>query len=432
MYLNVKKDKENACSKKANSPMVCVWMPTYQHKDFIALAIDGVLMQKANFPIKLIISDDASTDGTREICVTYRANHPDIIELILPSKNTNTKVVLDELYPACFKSGAKYIAMCEGDDYWMDPFKLQKQVDFLENNRSYAGCQHKTMIRSDDGTNSLDRIQCCDHEELDLHDVLARNFFSAGEYSMSRTHTSSLLFKCDIFQSSLPPEFYESAQGDHFLYVLITMHGKIKVLPDVMSVYRLHGRGLSSTIGLGNFPDKEKRRNMFLHMYDLFQKILPQEYYYEIEYIKKGLRLFFKNEDITGRLKEQIEDMAFKHAIWVWEYGIEKQCSEIALWGAGRHTRELLRRLSERELRLPCIIFDRDAHITMLCGIPVKKPQTGDRDLFEEVVLSSMIFQDSMRQDVHRIFGEDTPCLDLYEGVLLSNPSFDSNRIVTK
>jgi len=112
-----------------NDIVVSVCMITYNHEQYIAEAIEGVLMQKTNFQIELIIGEDCSTDKTREICIAYQQKYPEIIRLQLPEKNRgmhhNSIKVLQAVQ-------GKHIALCEGDDFWTDPLKLQKQVDILE------------------------------------------------------------------------------------------------------------------------------------------------------------------------------------------------------------------------------------------------------------------------------------------------------------
>lgn len=124
-------------------PIVSVFVLTYQHVAFIEKCLDGILMQKTDFLIEIIIGEDDSTDGTREICMKYAKKHPDKIRLFLHHRENNIEVsggpsfVFNAMY-ALYSSKGKYIALCEGDDYWIDPYKLQKQVDFLEANKAYS------------------------------------------------------------------------------------------------------------------------------------------------------------------------------------------------------------------------------------------------------------------------------------------------------
>lgn len=117
-----------------NPPLVSICCTTYNHGKFIQDAIEGFLMQKTNFPIEIIIHDDASTDNTATIVKQYAEKHPGLIITILQTINQYSQGIKpwpNFVFP---KARGKYIALCEGDDYWTDPLKLQKQVDFLEGN----------------------------------------------------------------------------------------------------------------------------------------------------------------------------------------------------------------------------------------------------------------------------------------------------------
>lgn len=110
-------------------PLVSVKMITYNHAPYIAQAIEGVLQQKTNFPIELVIGEDCSTDGTREIAFEYQKKYPDVIRVITSDRNVGGGKNSRRTTKAC---RGKYVAFCEGDDYWHNPHKLQKQVDYLE------------------------------------------------------------------------------------------------------------------------------------------------------------------------------------------------------------------------------------------------------------------------------------------------------------
>lgn len=115
----------------AKIPLVSVKMITYNHAPYIAQAIEGVLQQTTNFPIELIIGEDCSTDDTRKIVLEYQKRHPDIIRVLTSEKNVGMKMNGLRVMKAC---RGRYVAFCEGDDYWHHPYKLQKQVDYLEQN----------------------------------------------------------------------------------------------------------------------------------------------------------------------------------------------------------------------------------------------------------------------------------------------------------
>ena len=122
------------------TPLLSIVTITYNHEPFIAKTIEGVLMQQVKFPIELIIAEDCSTDGTRAICQRYAEEYPDLIRLI--TSDSNVGAIANERR-AMLAARGKYIAFCEGDDYWTDPLKLQKQVDFLESHPDYSVTFHR-------------------------------------------------------------------------------------------------------------------------------------------------------------------------------------------------------------------------------------------------------------------------------------------------
>ncbi|OQX73022.1 MAG: hypothetical protein B6D61_13025 [Bacteroidetes bacterium 4484_249] len=118
-------------------PLVSVCMITYNHEPFIARTIESVLSQKTDFPFEVVIGEDFSTDGTRKICKKYQERYPQIIKLLNSDKNLGVNQNLIRTLKSC---KGKYIATLEGDDYWTDPLKLQKQVDLLETHSKYNLC----------------------------------------------------------------------------------------------------------------------------------------------------------------------------------------------------------------------------------------------------------------------------------------------------
>ena len=124
--------------------MVSICCLTYNHAPYVRKCLDGFLMQQVDFPIEIIIHDDASADGTQNILREYQKKYPDLFHLILQTENQYSKgkqVAMEFLFP---KVKGKYIAFCEGDDYWTDSHKLQKQVDFLEAHPDHSLCCHAT------------------------------------------------------------------------------------------------------------------------------------------------------------------------------------------------------------------------------------------------------------------------------------------------
>ena len=210
-------------------PLLSVCLITYNHAKYIKEAIDGVLMQKVNFSWELIIADDFSTDGTREIILEYKKKYPDFIKLILQEKNVGPTQNWIDLITS---PTSKYIAYFEGDDYWTDPHKLQKQVDFLERNPDFAICFHNMQIIYEDNPH-LNRISNINQQEITTIVNLA-----CGNY----IHTASCIFRKNF--PEIPDWFYRCPIGDYPLHLLNAQWGKIKFIDEVMGVYRVHKGGI--------------------------------------------------------------------------------------------------------------------------------------------------------------------------------------------
>lgn len=275
-------------------PLLSVCLITYNHKQYIQQAIEGVLMQKVSFPIKLIIADDFSTDGTRDILHDYKEKYPNLIHLILQEKNVgpaqNWKVLISA-------PKSKYIAYFEGDDYWIDEFKLQKQVDLLESRPDCSISFHKVITIDNDNNILNDVFDLNDSfpDELTIQDLAARNFIP----------TSSAVFRnLPLIKSNLQ-WLSEQPVGDWPLMILLADTGKIHFSHECMSVYRKHDFGIwSSSSYYKKAMDIKKLRQslnkIFSRKYgDIFysndQKV--KDAIYEMEYYKKERRVFyfFKN-----------------------------------------------------------------------------------------------------------------------------------------
>lgn len=209
-------------------PFVAIWMVTYNQEKFISKAVESILQQKTNFHFKLFIGEDNSKDQTRQKCINVQRNNSNKIELFLNDVNLGPNKNAKQIYKACFESGAKYIALCEGDDYWTDPLKLQKQVDFLEANPDYAICYHKVKVLKNEALEE-DTITQKVPETTTIKDLAKGNYI----------HTCSVVFRNNLF-NKLPKYFDKSPVGDYFLHMLNARYGKIKFIDEYMGVYRLH------------------------------------------------------------------------------------------------------------------------------------------------------------------------------------------------
>ncbi|WP_316632863.1 glycosyltransferase [uncultured Flavobacterium sp.] len=218
---------------------VSVCMITYGHEKYIREAIEGVLMQECDFEIELVLSNDCSPDQTDKIIHDILSNHPkaSCIKYYKHEKNIG---MMPNFIDALKKCNGKYVALCEGDDYWTDSLKLQKQVNFLEVNPDYVLCFHQVDILKTNGEIVDDFITKVP-ENYETIETLAR----LGNY----IHTPSVVFRNIINQ--FPFEFEQSPIGDYFLYMMLAENGKLKYFEDKMVVYR-YGVGVYSVESITN------------------------------------------------------------------------------------------------------------------------------------------------------------------------------------
>ncbi len=212
-------------------PLVSVCCLTYNHRDTIARAIEGVISQKTDFPFELIIHDDASSDGTADIVRDYAERYPDIIRPILQTENQFFKCNLAERYLRPMLRG-KYVAICEGDDFWTDDGKLRRQVERMESDPGCAMCFHAVTQLSPDGSEAPFRPLKADGE------VPAELIIKRGGMFCP---TVSLMVRRDV--ADLWPDFRLAADVyDYPLQVLAADAGKVCYIDRIMGVYRFSGQ----------------------------------------------------------------------------------------------------------------------------------------------------------------------------------------------
>lgn len=211
-------------------------MPVYNHGKFVGEAIESVMAQKTDFPLELIICDDFSTDGSREVIDEMALKHPEIVKIYQPH---NTKGVRSMMQGLAALRG-KYVAMCEGDDFWTDPEKLQKQVLFLEKNPEFTVSTHKVSILYTDApsNNALPQYiyKDCAVDEQRVRDGI---FYADEVVDNYYMHTSSMVFRWK-FREGIPEFFRMRMLLDHFLLLIHAADGKIKYFDTPMSVWRRH------------------------------------------------------------------------------------------------------------------------------------------------------------------------------------------------
>jgi glycosyltransferase involved in cell wall biosynthesis len=195
-------------------------------------------MQETTFPVEIVIHDDASTDGTANIIREYEAQHPHIIKPIYQTENQYSKVRHPDVVFNFPRSKGKYIALCEGDDYWTAPDKLQTQVDLMESHQEYSGCFHNVSMVYEDGAQST-RPQYARplKDAFTVGDLAEHNYIS----------TPSALFRARIFPK-FPDWYAQVPVGDWPLHVLNAQHGNVGYIDRVLAVYRVHQGGVWSSL----------------------------------------------------------------------------------------------------------------------------------------------------------------------------------------
>lgn len=223
------------------TPLVSVTVQTYQHAPFIRTCLDSILMQKTDFPFEIILGEDGSTDGTKEICQEYAKKHPEKIRLFLRSRKN--VIHIDGNPTGRFNfiqnikaATGKYIANCPGDDYWIDQYKLQKQVDAIKNNNKIIACHHWHLHQC------ANKLTAASNDGYYPHKIATvKNIFS----NQMRVKSRTILYKNIINAFFFPKWFYEVAYGDVPFSFLLGQYGNFYFIDEPMAVYRQTANGVS-------------------------------------------------------------------------------------------------------------------------------------------------------------------------------------------
>jgi len=259
------------------SPKVSVPIITYNQVKFIRQAIESVLMQVTDFDFEILVGDDFSSDGTRDIIQEYADKYPGKVIPVLHEKNLGRNGLFNTLETYRLAKG-KYIASMDGDDYWTSPEKLQKQYDFLESHPDFAICYNNALIIYEDGSPSHPLNSPNQPSVSTIDDLIGTDevWFMA---------TSSVMFRNVI--KTYPAWFMESVSGDIPRYVLLAKHGKIGYLQDIMAVYRKNSAGTS-------FTDKYDDANFINNRIGMYEGINQElEFRYD-EVLKKNIARYYK------------------------------------------------------------------------------------------------------------------------------------------
>ncbi|WP_281512999.1 glycosyltransferase [Bacteroides acidifaciens] len=305
-----------------NSTTVTICCLTYNHEKFVRQCLDGFITQITNFHFEILVHDDASTDKTQDIIREYATNYPEIIKPILQKENQYSKGNKAILATFCYpQAKGEYIAICEGDDYWTDPYKLQKQVDFLQSHPQYAMSYTSSQIY--DQRKEIIENYLIGHEFNDFNDLLIINRIP----TLTTCIRTSVIIE---YVNDIKPEKQNWLMGDYPMWLWIAYHYKIKFFPEATAVYR------AQTESASHSQDLQKQERFALSVIDIttfyikkFQIVPPKEYwealnatyyhYYDI-YIHQGnfkksryYATSIKLEYATERIQKKIRLFPFRY-----------------------------------------------------------------------------------------------------------------------
>ena len=238
-----KKEVREYPNRVTSTPLISVMVQTYQHQEFIKDCLESILKQETEFNFEILLGEDGSTDATRDICIEYAENYPEKIRLFLHHPENKIKVLniltgnFNALYNF-FSARGKFIAFCEGDDFWKDPTKLQKQVDLLRSNSESVLTYH-SFIEVNEKGEPLPKEQILQQPRQDI----------TQENLKKLTYHPLLSTACfrNIIQENIPEEMPGVINVDSFLFSLLGTYGEGKFLETISpSIYRRHQNGMWS------------------------------------------------------------------------------------------------------------------------------------------------------------------------------------------
>ena len=251
---------------------------TYNHESYIRQCLDGFVMQQTNFRFEAIVHDDASTDSTTDIIREYAEKYPDIIKPIYETENQYSKHdgSLRRIMTAAVHG--KYIALCEGDDYWTDPLKLQKQVDILENNDNCSLVISNGIIRNE--RTSINRVI----------NPLGRIQTGFVDDSILLKESGGLIPTCSMMYRSsdinMPEFFHQAPVGDRPLRMWLILRGKSFYFNEAMVTYRAQSIGSFTQRVHHSLEYAQNILNGMNRFFDDYNEFTHYKYFTEIQYMK--------------------------------------------------------------------------------------------------------------------------------------------------
>ena len=268
------------------SILVSINCITYNHENFIALAIESFLKQQTTFDFEIIIGEDFSTDKTKKIVEQYVYLYPEKIKLITTEQNVGAEENLRRIHE---HSQGKFIALCEGDDYWTDPYKLQKQIEYLENNPECTLCFHNAKV-IDFNNNLLRRDVVPWMKNNEKYYSKKNRKYSAGELALlGYIPTASYIYPKHLLDN-LPLWCNKSVAGDNVIKLITASHGYAYYIDETMSAYRFGVEGSATTNWVKENDTQEKKikhLTRFINFFEDFDRYTHFKYQKEIDEVKR-------------------------------------------------------------------------------------------------------------------------------------------------
>ncbi|MBQ9953612.1 MAG: glycosyltransferase [Clostridia bacterium] len=241
----------------------------YNHEKYIRDALEGFVNQKTNFAFEVLIHDDASTDGTAEIIREYEEKYPSIIKPIYQTENQYSKRIgIDRTFQKP-RAKRKYVAMCEGDDYWTDPLKLQKQYDFMEAHPEYSLCICSTDWYNIKTGHLENRGRIKEDRDISLKEIILEENGRIFQYA-------TVFMKTDVWVG-MPLWCRAFPIGDYPLALNAALNGKVRMLADTMAVYRFYSKN-SWTVRMDNDDARAKISRQMIEGLDAFNEATDHKY----------------------------------------------------------------------------------------------------------------------------------------------------------
>ena len=299
---------------QANTPLVTIRCTVYNQAKYLRQCLDGFVMQQTTFPYEAIVHDDASTDGSADIIREYAERYPDIIKPVLEEENQYSKGggVMWKKINAAMHPDSKYIAYCEGDDYWCDPHKLQLQVDFLESHPDYYMTCHafKYYMQVEDKFVEHDFVEGLPMAQFEGHEYCTptmKEYFCSAWYTQMLT----IVRRREQSMSAEILRHYKKA-FDYIACYYMMKKGKCALFKDVMGIYRKHSGGIFTGTDQRKWSQLAFDENMTLYRLENERYAIPKINYFFAELLKDYTN-HHEYSKAAGLAMKYLKGLRFKH-----------------------------------------------------------------------------------------------------------------------